>query len=88
MNNITYTIINTSDLGSVNFSQVMETSIDTVRKNNDDSQVVLKYIGIEPSSLSGITKVNIDGRDFHNQTETLEIMSTTGTTGWATNSLI
>jgi hypothetical protein len=88
MNNITYTIINTSDLGSVDFSQVMETSIDTVRDNNDETQVILKYMGGEPSSLSGISKINTNGRDYHNQKEILEILSITGTTGWVTNNLI
>jgi len=88
MNDIIYTIINSTDLGSVDFSQVMETSIDTVRDNNNESLTVLKYEGSEPSSLTSIAKVNTDGRDYHNQMEILEIMSTTGTTGWTVNSMI
>ena len=88
MNDRTYTIINAVDLGSVNFSQVMETSSNTVRKNNDDSQVVFKYEGSEPSSLVGISKVTVDSRDFHNHAEILQVMSLTGSTGWSANAII
>ena len=34
--NRTYAFVNTSDIGSVDFSQVMETSANTVRKSIDD----------------------------------------------------
>lgn len=83
MNNRTYTIIDSVNLSAVTFSEVMETSIDTVRKNNDDSLAVLKYEGSEPASLSAISKVNTDGRDYHDHSQILEIMATTGTTGWS-----
>jgi len=41
--NRTYAFINTSDIGSVDFSQVMETSADMVRKSVDESQFILKW---------------------------------------------
>ena len=41
--NRTYATANTSTLGSVDFSQVMETSADTVRKSVNESQFVLKW---------------------------------------------
>ena len=41
--NRTYSTALTSDIGSVDFSQVMETSINTVRKSIDESQFVLKW---------------------------------------------
>jgi hypothetical protein len=41
--NRTYSFINTSDIGSVDFSQVMETSAETVRKSIDESQFILKW---------------------------------------------
>lgn len=88
MNNKTYTIIDSVNLSAVTFSEVMETSINTVRKNNDDSLAVLKYVGAEPVSLIPIAKVNTDGRDYHNHEQILNIMSTTGTTGWATIEII
>tara|TARA_R110001592_G_scaffold9164_5_gene48984 strand:- start:400 stop:660 length:261 start_codon:yes stop_codon:yes gene_type:complete len=39
----TYSTILTSKLGSVDFSQVMETSADTVRKSIDGTEFVLKW---------------------------------------------
>jgi len=88
MNDRIYTIINSVDLTGVNFSQVMETSIDTVRKNNDESLAILKYEGTEPSSLVGISKVNIDSRDYHNHSEILQIISATGPSGWTNDTEI
>jgi len=41
--NRTYAFANFSTLGSVDFSQVMETSITTVRKSLDESQFLLKW---------------------------------------------
>lgn len=39
----TYAFLNTSDIGSVDFSQVMNTSADMVRKSIDESQFILKW---------------------------------------------
>jgi len=39
----TYAFLNTSDIGSVDFSQVMNTSADMVRKSVDESQFILKW---------------------------------------------
>ena len=41
--NRTYSFINTSDIGSVDFTQVMETSASTVRKSIDETQFILKW---------------------------------------------
>ena len=82
--NKTYVIINMSDLGSVNFSEVMETSSSTVRPNNDNTLTFVKYEGSEPPSIQGITKVTVDGREYHTHSQIKEILSTTGTTGWTT----
>ena len=41
--NRTYAFANTSTIGSVDFSQVMETSANTVRKSIDESQFILKW---------------------------------------------
>lgn len=82
--NKTYVIINMSDLGSVDFSEVMETSSSTVRPNNDGTLTFVKYEGSEPTSVQGITKVTVDGREYHNHSQIIQILSRTGTTGWAT----
>jgi len=51
--NRTYAFANTSDIGSVDFTQIMETSADTVRKSIDESQFILKwYTANEPSFIT------------------------------------
>ena len=52
----TYVIIDSSELGSVNFGQVLETSADTLRYNLAGTQAVLKFIGDTPSFLEGKTQ--------------------------------
>ena len=47
----TYAIINIADLSSIDFSQIGETSQNTIRKSLDESQFVIKY-NTEPSFIS------------------------------------
>ena len=51
----TYLIIPTSELSKVDFSQVCETSADTVRKSVDESKTFIKWDGSDPSFVSSIT---------------------------------
>jgi len=51
----TYVIIEAGDVASVDFSQVLETSADTLRYNDDDSKTFVKYEGSQPSFLDGKT---------------------------------
>ena len=69
--NRTYVIINASEVGTVNFSQVNETSADTLRYSLDDSKTFGKFEGSTPSLLSGKTQYNhsqictiLDGTDW------------------------
>ena len=80
--NKTYVIINLSDLGDVDFNEVMQTSADTVRPNNDNTLTVVKYEGAEPPSIQAIAKVTVDGRQYHDHTQILQIMATPGPAGW------
>ena len=48
-----YVIINADEVSSVDFSQVDETSADTVRFSTDGSQTFVKYEGDQPSFLNG-----------------------------------
>ena len=48
-----YTILNTSEINTVDFTQVLQTSEKTLRYNNDGSKFLLKYDGTQPSFLSG-----------------------------------
>jgi len=52
----TYCIIDASDVSSVDFSQVAETSTDTLRYSVDGTKTFVKYEGDQPSFLSGKTE--------------------------------
>ena len=49
----TYVIINSSDVSSVDFSKVAETSADTLRYSLDGSKTFVKFEGDTPSFLIG-----------------------------------
>ena len=53
--NRNYVIFNVSELATIDFSQVLETSIDTVRKSIDELQTFVKYEGEMPSSVVALT---------------------------------
>ena len=53
-----YTIYNMVDILSVDFSQVEETSQDTLRLSIDKTKTVLKFNGDTPSFLDGKTILN------------------------------
>lgn len=53
-----YTIYNMVDILSVDFSQVEETSQDTLRLSIDKTKTVLKFNGDIPSFLDGKTILN------------------------------
>lgn len=50
-----YVVIDVSDVGSVDFSQVLDTSSETLRKNSDSTQTFIKYDGSQPSSITAIS---------------------------------
>jgi hypothetical protein len=52
----TYIIINTSELGGLNFSQLITTSEDTARKNVVGDKAIVSYRGDTPDGLSGKTE--------------------------------
>lgn len=51
-----YVIIDSSEVSSVNFSEVLETSADTLRFSLDDSKTFVKFEGDTPSFLEGKTQ--------------------------------
>ena len=53
--NRNYVIFNVSELATIDFSQVLETSIDTVRKSIDETLTFVKYEGEMPSSVTALT---------------------------------
>ena len=46
-----YIILDITELGSLDFNQVLETSSDTVIYNVAETQTIIKYIGDMPSSV-------------------------------------
>ena len=64
----TYCIIDSSEVSSVNFDQVAETSADTLRYSLDGTQTFVKYEGEQPSFLNG--------KKEYNHSEILTILAT------------
>ena len=55
-NNRKFMIFNVSELTNINFNEVMETSVDTVRKSVDESKTFVKWESdITPSSVDSLT---------------------------------
>jgi hypothetical protein len=52
----TYCIINSSEVSSVDFDQVLETSVDTIRYSLDGTKTFVKYEGTQPFFLLGKTE--------------------------------
>jgi len=51
-----FMIFNVSELGSVNFNEVLETSQDTVRKSVDETKTFVKWEGeTTPTSVDSLT---------------------------------
>tara|TARA_R100001015_G_C4615660_1_gene171687 strand:+ start:1132 stop:1371 length:240 start_codon:yes stop_codon:yes gene_type:complete len=59
MNNNTYVILNISEItdenSTIDFSQLLNTDANYLRKNNDGTKAVVKYSGTQPSFLNGKT---------------------------------
>lgn len=48
-------IFNVSELSNINFNEVLETSIDTVRKSVDETKTFVKWDGEMPECVSTLT---------------------------------
>ena len=64
-----YVIYNMVDVSNIDFSQVEETSEETLRLSIDGTKTVLKFIGETPDFLVGLQQ--------YNHVEALAIMATT-----------
>ena len=47
-----------SDVSNIDFTQIAETSLETLRLSIDRTQTVLKYTGNTPSFLEGLQEYN------------------------------
>jgi hypothetical protein len=63
----TYCIINSTDVSTIDFDQVLETSAETLRYSVDGSQTFVKYDGSKPSFL--------EGKDTYTHSQILEILA-------------
>ena len=64
----TYVIIDASEVSSVDFNQVFETSADTLRYSVDGTKFFVKFEGDVPSFL--------DGKTIYSHSEILAILAT------------
>jgi hypothetical protein len=49
-----YVIFDMSEVATIDFSEVMETSVDTLRKSLDESKSFVKYEGDQPPSVAAL----------------------------------
>ena len=49
-----FMIFNVSELSNINFEEVLETSIDTVRKSVDETKTFVKWDGVIPECVSNL----------------------------------
>ena len=50
-----FMIFNVSELPNINFEEVLETSIDTVRKSVDETKTFVKWDGVIPECVNNLT---------------------------------
>ena len=78
-----FVIFNVTELPLIDFNQVYETSIDTVRKSVDGTQTFVKYDIPEPSSVTALTTKSIE----YTYDEFIDILSTPEWTPSVTGSI-
>jgi len=65
-----YIILNYSEIDKVKFDEILITSKETLKLNNDGTKTFIKWIGDEPSFISEIDSKSI----IYNNEEILEIL--------------
>ena len=78
-----YVIISSSDVSNIDFSQVMETSADTLRFSLDDTLTFVKYDGDMPSSVTACSSKSQE----YSHSEILAILNADDGVWWAEESL-
>ncbi len=69
---IIYAVIEIKDLDLIDFSQIEETSLDTIRKSIDETQFVIKWTQ-EPTFIADGTVIPVG---IYTHSEAIELMST------------
>ena len=68
-----FIIFNVSELNHIDFNQVLETSLDTVRKSVDNTKTFVKWDGVIPECVNNLTTKE----GPYTYDEILSILSTT-----------
>jgi hypothetical protein len=55
-----FVIFNVTELNKINFNQVFETNINTVRKSVNETKTFVKYDMPQPSSVSALTTKSVE----------------------------
>ena len=80
MNTNTYVIANISELNNVDYSQVAQTSAETVRKSIDLTKFILKYDVNKPATIQSLDTngklVSYNNNKYFTHPQILEIAST------------
>lgn len=77
MSDLTYNTIAMADLNSIDFKQIEQTSIETIRKSIDETQFVIKWKA-QPSFIKDGTVTPLG---TYNHAQCIELM---GTNFWST----
>lgn len=72
MNERKYVIFEMSEVGEINFSEVMETSQETLRLSVDGTKSFVKYEGTQPASVAALTTKSQE----YSHAEILDILAT------------
>ena len=72
MNERKYVIFEMSEVGDINFSEVMETSQETLRLSVDGTKSFVKYEGTQPASVAALTTKSQE----YSHAEILDILAT------------
>ena len=67
-----YLIFNVSEIDTIDFTQVLETSVDTIRKSIDETLTFVKWEGSTPSFVSSLST----SQGPYTHTEILSVLST------------
>lgn len=78
-----YVIISSSDVPNIDFTQVMETSAETLRFSLDDTLTFVKYDGDMPSSVTACSSKSQE----YSHSEILAILNADDGVWWAEESL-
>tara|TARA_B100001093_G_scaffold57210_1_gene48375 strand:- start:607 stop:855 length:249 start_codon:yes stop_codon:yes gene_type:complete len=58
--NRTYVIFGTNEVSVINFTEVLEDSENTLRRNVDNTKTFVKYEGQMPASVSALTTKSVE----------------------------